>query len=191
MNAGKSSLLLQSDFNYRERGMTTLLLVPSVCNRSEVRSRIGLRAPARPFTPEEDLFKLVQTLNAKVETEFSCVLVDEAQFLTKAQVWSLAKVADQLSIPVLTYGLRTDFRGEPFEGSLYLLAIADELKELKTICHCGRKAVMNVRTDSRGHILREGEQILIGGNESYVSVCRHHFLTLTDLTPLATHRHEA
>lgn len=177
MNAGKSSSLLQSSYNYQERGMETLLLLPVIGSRYEANSivsRIGLKAAANTFEPDDDLRELV--LGYKTSGHLvHCVLVDEAQFLTKAQVWQLASLADNAGIPVLTYGLRSDFLGEPFEGSKYLLALADEVVELKTICHCGRKATMNLRIDEHGQPVRSGEQVLIGGNDRYVAVCRRHF----------------
>ena len=176
MNAGKTTTLLQSSHNYAERGMSTMVLKPQVDNREEqsrIRSRIGLEAEAIIFSPAEDLFRLVQSQLAK--TALACILVDEAQFLRRDQVMQLAEVVDQLNIPVLTYGLRTDFRGELFEGSRILLALADELKEIKTVCHCGRKAIMTVRLDAEGNPLHAGAQIQIGGNEAYVSMCRRHF----------------
>ncbi len=177
MNAGKSSSLLQSSYNYQERGMDTLLLLPVVGSRyeeSSVVSRIGLRAAATTFHADDDLRALVLNYNA-IRHTLRCVLVDEAQFLTKQQVWELAYLADNSGIPVLTYGLRSDFLGEPFEGSKYLLALADEVVELKTICHCGRKATMNLRIDEFGRPVRSGAQVLIGGNDRYVAVCRRHF----------------
>jgi thymidine kinase len=176
MNAGKSTVLLQSSYNYRERGMRTLVLAPAVDTRhgpGRVRSRIGLEAEAQTFPAEADLFGLVKRWSKG--KPLSCVLVDEAQFLTRSQVWQLCEVADRLRIPVLAYGLRTDFQGRLFEGSQWLLAWADNLIELKTICHCGRKATMVLRVDNRGRPVREGAQVEIGGNERYVSVCRRHF----------------
>ena len=176
MNAGKTTTLLQSSYNYRERGMNTLVLKPKVDDRqttSSVRSRIGLESVADSFEAEDNLFVLTEKTDQ--HTPLSCVLLDEAQFLTKAQVFSLCEIVDKLEIPVLAYGLRTDFRGELFEGSLNLLAWADELVEIKTICHCGKKANMVLRLDENGEPLKSGEQILIGGNDSYVSVCRKHF----------------
>ena len=176
MNAGKSTALLQSSYNYRERGMNTHVFVPAVDVRSgpgRVASRIGLEADATIISDTDDLFSIVTNL---VEAgALHCVLVDEAQFLTKAQVYQLGDIADRLSIPVLAFGLRTDFRGELFEGSRYLLAWADNLKEIKTICHCGKKATMVVRMDDHGNALKEGAQVEIGGNERYVSMCRRHF----------------
>ncbi len=176
MNAGKSTALLQSSYNYQERGMRTLVLAPALDDRfgvGRVTSRIGLEAEAVPFGQDEDLLSLVQ---ADAETApLHCVLVDEAQFLTKAQVYQLGEVCDRLKIPVLSYGLRTDFLGEPFEGSKYLLAWADDIKEIKAICHCGRKATMVIRADAQGRALSRGSQVQIGGNEQYVSLCRAHF----------------
>jgi thymidine kinase len=176
MNAGKSTALLQSSYNYRERGMNTLVMAPELDDRyggGKVTSRIGLESDAVTFRPEEDLQAII---NAKVdEAPLHCVLIDEAQFLTKEQVFQLGEVTDELNIPVLAYGLRTDFRGEPFEGSKYLLAWSDNLKELKAICHCGSKATMVVRMDEDGKPVRHGSQIEIGGNDRYVSMCRRHF----------------
>ena len=176
MNAGKTTTLLQSSHNYAERGMSTLVLKPKIDDRegqSRIRSRIGLEADAIIFGQTEDLFRLVQAHLG--QTVLACILVDEAQFLSHDQVTQLAEVVDQLNIPVLTYGLRTDFRGELFEGSKILLALADELKEIKTVCHCGQKATMTVRLDAQGNPLHAGAQIQIGGNEAYVSMCRRHF----------------
>lgn len=177
MNAGKSTVLLQSSYNYQERGMATVLFTPAVDTRyggGKVYSRIGLDSPAVTFTTDFDLFSYVKVLQAQ-QDNLKCVLIDEAQFLTKEQVLQLVWIVDQLDIPVLAYGLRTDFLGEPFPGSLYLLAWADNLIELKTICHCGRKATMNMRIDEHNRPVRTGEQIEIGGNERYLSTCRKHF----------------
>jgi thymidine kinase len=177
MNAGKSTVLLQSSYNYRERGMNTLLFTPVIDTRYQtgtIHSRIGLNESAYAFMDTENLFHHVQGVVEK-GSSIACVLIDEAQFLTKEQVHQLTDVTDFLKIPVLAYGLRTDFRGELFPGSHYLLALADELIELKTICHCGRKAIMNMRLDAEGKAVSEGEQVLIGGNESYISTCRLHF----------------
>ncbi len=177
MNAGKTTTLLQSAYNYHERGMRTLILTPRLDNRAGegiVASRIGLKANAMTFTSGDDLAALVrQALAAKGNID--CVLVDESQFLSKAQVWQLTDVVDSLKIPVLAYGLRTDFRGELFEGSQYLLAWADNLIELKTICHSGKKANMVVRVDQNGRAVTEGPQVEVGGNERYVSVSRPEF----------------
>lgn len=176
MNAGKTTVLLQSAHNYRERGMTPMLFTPALDNRHStgvIRSRIGIEAQAIAFTDEDDLFDLV---HGRLETEnIHCVLVDEAQFLTREQVFELTEVVDRLDIPVLCFGLRTDFQGELFPGSRHLLAWADELRELKTICHTGRKATMVVRVDEHGYAVREGAQVEIGGNERYVSVSRKEF----------------
>lgn len=174
MNAGKSTVLLQSSYNYRERGMQTLLFTPAIDNRYQngaVHSRIGLSEQALIFNAEEDLYKQV----IQQEQKYACVLIDEAQFLTRAQVHQLTEITDKLNIPVLAYGLRTDFRGELFEGSQYLLAWADELVEIKTICHCGRKATMILRLNAHGEVITEGEQVVIGGNDMYSSTCRKHF----------------
>lgn len=177
MNAGKTTTLLQSAYNYHERGMRTLILTPRLDNRAGegiVASRIGLKANAVTFTGGDDLAALVrQALAAKGKID--CVLVDESQFLSKVQVWQLTDVVDSLKIPVLAYGLRTDFRGELFEGRQYLLAWADNLIELKTICHSGKKANMVVRVDANGRAVTEGPQVEVGGNERYVSVSRPEF----------------
>ncbi len=176
MNAGKSTVLLQSSHNYKERGMETLLLTPDVDQRAgvgKIASRIGLAADAHSFNPEDALFDLVAKQHRK--NTLACVLIDEAQFLTRPQVEQLSKVADELSIPVLCYGLRTDFQGNLFPGSAALLGWADHLIELKTICHCGRKATMNLRLGPDGKAIKEGAQIEIGGNERYVAMCRKHF----------------
>jgi len=176
MNAGKSTALLQASYNYRERGMHTLVLSPDLDDRfgvGKVTSRIGLTANARSFKSDDDLFRLISTSNR--EEDLNCVLVDEAQFLTKEQVHQLGEVADEYNIPVLCYGLRTDFQGEPFNGSKYLLAWADELEELKAICFCGRKATMVIRVDEKGNAITQGSQVEIGGNDLYVSMCRKHF----------------
>jgi len=176
MNAGKTTNLLQSSYNYAERGMNTLVLKPRIDNRageSRVRSRIGLEADAIDVGPEVDLRQLV--VREGGEQAVHCVLVDEAQFLSAQQVGQLTEVVDTLDIPVLAYGLRTDFLGELFEGAKLLLALADELREIKTVCHCGRKAIMTVRFDGKGRPMRAGDQIQIGGNETYISMCRRHF----------------
>lgn len=176
MNAGKSTHLLQSSYNYRERGMETLIFTPTIDDRAgvgEVASRIGLRADAVNFDEHDDL--LAHTRAEAKRRELACVLVDEAQFLSKAQVYQLTDIVDQLNIPVLAYGLRTDFRGELFDGSQYLLAWADEINELKTICHTGKKATMVVRVDEQGRAVTAGNQVEIGGNERYVSVSRSEF----------------
>lgn len=176
MNAGKTTVLLQSAHNYRERGMTPLLFTPRLDNRYQVgliKSRIGLQSEAVAFDQDTDLYELTR---AELDDHnVHCVLVDEAQFLTRDQVYQLTEVVDRLNIPVLCFGLRTDFRGELFEGSRHLLAWADELSELKTICHTGKKANFVVRVDADGYALREGAQVEIGGNERYVSVSRQEF----------------
>ena len=176
MNAGKSTTLLQADFNYRERGMTTMLWTADFDRRGgeqAIASRIGLGAEAHRFTAQTDLW--AEIAEQRAATPLACVLVDEAQWLTKAQVWQLARVADEADLPVVCYGLRTDFRGELFPGSGALLGIADSLTELKAICHCGRKATMNMRIDAAGHAVREGAQVEVGGNDRYVALCRRHF----------------
>lgn len=177
MNAGKSTLLLQSSYNYQERGMQTLLYTPIIDDRygkGRVSSRIGLQADAIAFDAGFDLYQDIEEAKAKMPS-LRCVLVDEAQFLSKTQVRQLGDVCDRLGVPVLAYGIRSDFRGEPFEGSQYLLTWADILTEIKTICHCGKKATMVYRTDVKGQRVHSGETIDIGGNEKYVSVCRKHF----------------
>jgi len=176
MNAGKTTSLLQSSYNYRERGMRTLLFTAQIDDRygvGKIKSRIGLETEANIFGPEDDLFKI--TSEHHEQDRIDCVLLDEAQFLSKEQVFQLSEVTDRLGIPVLTFGLRTDFLGNLFEGSQALLAWADELKELKTICHCGKKAIMVVRMDENNQAIREGSQIEIGGNDRYISLCRRHF----------------
>ena len=176
MNAGKSTALLQSAYNYRERGMNPFILSAALDDRygiGKVTSRIGLAADAQLFTNKDDLFSILKTehLNKHID----CILIDESQFLSREQVKQLTRVVDHLNIPVLCYGIRTDFRGELFPGSQYLLAWADKLVELKTVCHCGRKATMVVRTDEHGQIIKDGEQVVIGGNDQYQSLCRRHF----------------
>ncbi len=203
MNAGKSTVLLQSSFNYRERGMRTLLFTAALDNRSGVgviASRIGLEAPATPFSAETDLGRIIAASHAgagvvaghagagivagqagagviagQAGAGIDCVLIDEAQFLTADQVWQLARVCDDLGIPVLCYGLRTDFLGALFPGSAALLAIADVLHEIKSVCVCGRKAIMNLRIDAAGRAVAAGAQTEIGGNDRYVALCRRHF----------------
>ncbi|WP_252258333.1 thymidine kinase [Erythrobacter aurantius] len=175
MNAGKSTTMLQADFNYRERGMATMLWTAELDTRSQgmVRSRIGLEAGAHLYRPDTDL--LVEISAAKAQGPLDCVLLDEAQFLTPEQVWQLAAVADELGVPVLCYGLRTDFQGALFPGSAVLLGIADTLVELKAVCHCGRKATMNLRVTEDGSAVKQGAQTEIGGNDRYVALCRKHF----------------
>ena len=176
MNAGKSTALLQANHNYLERGMKTKMFTFSGDNRYEenrIVSRIGIDADALPFYEDTDLFQSL--IEDEDQTEIKCVLIDEAQFLTKEQVAQLGRIVDELDTAVLAFGIRTDFQGELFEGSKYLLAWADNLKEIKTVCWCGRKATMVVRLDKVGNIVSQGEQLEIGGNEKYVPLCRAHF----------------
>ena len=176
MNAGKSTALLQSSYNYKERGMNTLVMAPLLDDRygsGKVTSRIGIETEATGFKKDDDLFAVVEQQCSS--EPLHCVLIDEAQFLTRDQVFQLSDVTDRLNIPVLAYGLRTDFQGEPFEGSKYLLAWSDNLKELKAICHCGSKATMVLRLDGEGNAVTEGSQVEIGGNDRYISMCRKHF----------------
>jgi len=176
MNAGKSTLLLQASHNYRERGMQTLLLTARLDNRAgaaRIASRIGIGAEAETFAPEEDLFTRLSDRLAR--TPVACIFVDEAQFLTRAQVWQLARLVDDLGVPVMCYGLRVDFQGNLFPGSAALLAWADEMREVRTICHCGRKATMVIRRDADGRPARDGDQVQIGGNDTYLSLCRRHW----------------
>jgi len=176
MNAGKSTNLLQSSYNYKERGMNTMVFAPSLDDRygaGKVTSRIGIESEAINFRTDTNLLEVVSDAND--EQRVHCVLIDEAQFLTRDQVFQLSDLTDKLNIPVLAYGLRTDFQGEPFEGSKYLLAWSDNLKEIKAICHCGRKAIMVLRMDADGNAVTEGSQVEIGGNDRYVSMCRKHF----------------
>lgn len=177
MNAGKSTTLLQADFNYRERGMETMLWTAALDDRYDagvITSRIGLQADAHKFTPDTDLWAEVTAENTV--RPIACLLVDEAQFLTREQVLQLARLADEANIPVVAYGLRTDFQAELFPGSAALLGIADTLVELKAVCDCGRKATMNLRVDADGRAVKEGAQTEIGGNDRYVALCRKHFM---------------
>jgi thymidine kinase len=177
MNAGKSTTLLQSDFNYRERGMETMLWTAALDDRygrGRIVSRIGLEAQAHLFDPDVDIFAAIAAQHDA--TPLSCVLLDEAQFLTRDQVWQLAAVCDRIGVPVLCYGLRTDFQGELFEGAAHLLGVADTLSEIKTVCDCGRKATMNLRVDESGRAIHQGDQTEIGGNDRYVALCRRHFV---------------
>ncbi|MGR3825617.1 MAG: thymidine kinase [Salipiger marinus] len=179
MNAGKSTLLLQAAHNYRERGMDVFLLTARLDTRAgpgRIGSRIGLGQAAETFGPEDDLFTRITQAAAQ---PLACIFVDEAQFLTEAQVWQLARVVDDLHLPVMAYGLRVDFRGKLFPGSAALLALADTLREVRTICHCGRKATMVIRQDAAGRAATEGDQVQIGGNETYVSLCRKHWRDAT------------
>ena len=182
MNAGKSTALLQSNYNYNERGMDTLLFIPKVdadANKNKIHSRIGLIADAISVDTNFDFFEYVQ--NFKNEKKVDAILIDEVQFLTKDQVRQICKISDNLNIPSMCYGIRTDFRGELFEGSSELLALADNLIELKTVCDCGRKATMVVRLDESGNVITAGEKIQIGGNDTYKVYCRKHFRELTKL----------
>ncbi len=176
MNAGKSTILLQAAHNYRERGMDTYLLTARLDDRvgqGQIGSRIGISADADMFDTNSNLFEMVEARRAK--NPFVCILIDEAQFLSEDQVWQLARIVDDLKIPVMAYGLRVDFLGKLFPGSAALLALADEMREIRTICHCGKKATMVVRQDQDGNALTAGEQVQIGGNETYVSLCRRHW----------------
>ena len=176
MNAGKSTSLLQASHNYQEMGIKTYLITAQLDNRvgkGKIGSRIGIDAEADTFTVEDDLFAKIQ-LNLRQE-KIACVLVDEAQFLTSEQVWQLAKAVDDLAVPIMCYGLRVEFLGNLFPGSAALLALADEMREIRTICHCGKKATMVVRQDENGNIVKGGDQIQIGGNETYISLCRRHW----------------
>ena len=176
MNAGKSTILLQSAYNYEERGQHVQLYTAKLDDRAgvgKIASRIGLQRPANLFDTDTDIYTDIEQRHT--QKHIDCIFIDESQFLTKDQVRQLGHVADKLNIPVLAYGIRTDFRGELFEGSKYLLAWADNLNEIKTICHCGRKANMVVRTDGKGNIVEDGAQVQIGGNDTYVSLCRRHF----------------
>ena len=176
MNAGKSAILLQASHNYRESGMETYLLTAHIDGRAgtgKIASRIGIAQDADLFAPDDDLFEQVRRRLEKGPV--ACVFVDEAQFLSPEQVWQLACVVDDLNVPVLAYGLRVDFRGELFPGSATLLALADEMREVRTICKCGRKATMVIRRDEDGNAITEGAQVQIGGNETYQSLCRRHW----------------
>lgn len=185
MNAGKSTVLLQASHNYREHGMDTYLLTARVDDRAgpaRIASRIGIGQEADTFAPHDDVYAMTQTRLALGDV--ACIFVDEAQFLTKDQVWQLARVVDDLDKPVLCYGLRVDFLGELFPGSAALLAIADEMREVRTICRCGRKATMVIRQDAKGNVITQGAQVQIGGNETYVSLCRRHWReAVGDRTP--------
>lgn len=185
MNAGKSTTLLQSSYNYEERGMDTIIFAPAVDTRfgeATVYSRIGIRKEAIPFDSDTNILEITEQERERKDN-LKCVLVDEAQFLSKAQVQMLVEIVSRLNIPALCYGLRSDFLGEPFEASKYLLAWAHELSEIKTICDCGSKATMNIRIDEEGHPVVHGSQVQIGGNDSYKSVCLNHFV---EAIPLAT-----
>lgn len=176
MNAGKSTVLLQAAHNYVERGMTPYLLTAQFDNRDgegRIASRIGIGSDADTFSINDDLFRKVEA--RLKEGPIACIFVDEAQFLAPKQVWQLARVVDDLGVPVMAFGLRVDFLGELFPGSATLLALADEMREIRTICHCGRKATMVVRKDGEGRVMTGGDQVQIGGNETYVSLCRRHW----------------
>lgn len=176
MNAGKSTILLQASHNYHERGMATYLMTAALDVRAgpgQIASRIGISAEADRFTSNDDLYARI---DARLDqAPCACIFVDEAQFLSKEQVWQLARAVDDLNVPVMCYGLRVDFRGELFPGSAALLALADEMREVRTICHCGKKATMVARMDEDGNVLTDGAQVQIGGNETYVSLCRRHW----------------
>ncbi|MEO1950730.1 thymidine kinase [Thioclava sp.] len=176
MNAGKSTILLQASHNYIERGMETFLVTARLDNRAgdgRIASRIGIGAEAACFTEGTDMFALIEKRLA--DGPCACIFVDEAQFLTETQVWQIARAVDDLRVPVMCYGLRVDFQGKLFPGSAALLALADEMREVRTICHCGKKATMVVRMGPDGQALRDGDQVQIGGNETYVSLCRRHW----------------
>jgi len=180
MNAGKSTLLLQASYNYIERGMQTYLLTANFDDRAgkgRIASRIGIDAEADTWAGRSDLYAMIKTRLA--EGPVACVLLDEAQWLSREQVWQLARAVDDLNVPVMAYGLRVDFRGELFPGSAALLALADELREVRTICHCGRKATMVIRVGKDGTALSEGAQVEVGGNDRYISLCRRHFREAT------------
>ncbi len=176
MNAGKSTVLLQASHNYRERGMDTYLLTAAIDGRAgdgRIASRIGISEQADTFHPDDNVFAMIE--NRQNQSPIACVFIDEAQFLSEDQVWQLARAVDDLKVPVLAYGLRVDFQGKLFPGSAALLALADEMREVRTICECGRKATMVIRQDENGKTITEGAQVQIGGNETYVSLCRKHW----------------
>ncbi|MBL4806347.1 MAG: thymidine kinase [Rhodobacteraceae bacterium] len=176
MNAGKSTILLQASYNYNERGMQTYLLTAQLDNRAgegRIASRIGIGAAADMFAPDDDLFAKISA--RRDQGNVACVFIDEAQFLSKDQVWQLATAVDDLGVPIMCYGLRVDFQGELFPGSAALLALADEMREIRTICTCGKKATMVIRQDANGQVIKDGDQVLIGGNDTYVSLCRRHW----------------
>jgi thymidine kinase len=177
MNAGKSTLLLQASHNYHERGMKTYLITAGFDKRvgdGKIGSRIGIASDADTFDHKENMFQKIESRLRKGPC--SCVFIDEAQFLSEEQVWELARVVDDLKVPVMCYGLRVDFQGKLFPGSAALLALADEMREIRTICHCGKKATMVIRQDENGDAIKDGAQIQIGGNETYISLCRRHWL---------------
>ncbi|GDY27909.1 thymidine kinase [Agarivorans sp. Toyoura001] len=177
MNSGKSTQLIQAHFNYQERGMNPLALIPAMDTRDGIgiiKARVGLSLEAETFCKQQNLFELLQ--QKQQQTKQDVVIVDEGQFLSREQVYQLAKIVDELNIPVMVYGLKTDFMGELFEGAYHLLCLADKLEELKTICWCGNKGHFNARIDQHGQVVSEGQQIEIGGNDRYVSLCRKHFI---------------
>lgn len=181
MNAGKSTVLLQAAHNYRERGMDPYLLTARLDHRAgagRIASRIGIDAPADTFSPADDLFE--KLAGRQAQGAVACVFIDEAQFLTETQVWELARAVDDLNLPIMCYGLRVDFQGKLFPGSSTLLALADEMREVRTICHCGKKATMVIRQGTDGKAIKDGEQVQIGGNETYVSLCRRHWRAAVD-----------
>ena len=176
MNAGKSTVLLQASHNYHERGMRTYLLTAAIDKRAgtaRIASRIGISEASETFEESENLFEKIKL--HLVSSKCACIFVDESHFLTKEQVWQLTTVVDDLGIPVMCFGLRVDFRGELFPGSATLLALADEMREVRTICHCGKKATMVIRSDENGNVINDGDQIQIGGNETNTSLCRRHW----------------
>jgi thymidine kinase len=176
MNAGKSTLLLQASYNYRERGMQTYLLTANFDDRAgkgKIASRIGISEEADTFGANTDIFKQIES--RLDHSPVACILIDEAQWLSETQVWQLARAVDDLGVPIMCYGLRVDFRGKLFPGSATLLALADEMREVRTICHCGKKATMVVRKGEDGEAMLEGPQVQVGGNETYVSLCRRHY----------------
>jgi len=177
MNSGKSTQLLQAHYNYLERGMFPVALTAKIDTRTAegvIAARIGLQLPAYTFDENTDIFNLIKTIHDKQTV--AAVLIDEAHFLKEKHVFQCAKIVDDLNIPVLCYGLKADFLGKLFEGSEALLRLADNIEEIKTICWCGKKATQNARIDENGNMVREGEQIVIGGNDMYISLCRKHFL---------------
>lgn len=180
MNAGKSTVLLQAAHNYRERGMVPYLITAQLDNRAgegRIASRIGIGEDADTFHEDEDLFEKVA--NRLTNGTCACIFIDEAHFLSDAQVWQLARAVDDLGVPIMCYGLRVDFQGQLFPGSAALLALADEMREIRTICHCGKKATMVIRQDETGQVITQGAQVQIGGNETYVSLCRRHWREAT------------
>jgi thymidine kinase len=183
MNAGKSTALLQASYNYRERGMETFLLTANLDDRAgagKIASRIGIDQKAETFSPKTNLYNIIEA--RQKSSTLACVFLDEAQFLTPDQVWQLARAVDDIGVPIMAYGLRVDFQGNTFPGSAALLALSDEMREVRTICWCGKKATMVVRQDDAGHVITKGDQVQIGGNETYVSLCRKHWREAMDDT---------